>query len=118
MQGNVLLSLWPKEISYKYEPAPSPGTHPKSDHSLLGIEIAGPSKVIFPYVQPDNVTHINKGDFNSLDIQTQQTLLDISMQDMLTKLPTEDREVSNFQRIFTYTLPILLTYNLKIISLI
>lgn len=92
IHGNNLLSIWSKECNYIYGPAPSAGVHPVSDHPVLGIEIVTPSRVVFP---PVSQSEINKGDFYSLDLQTQQQLIEICEQDMLFKAPTEVREVNN-----------------------
>lgn len=93
IQGSTLLSIWPKESNYIYGPAPSAGVHPYHDHPVLGIEMATPPKVIFPPVPQLNSSQIARGDFYSLDLQTQQQLLEICEQDMLFKAPTEVREV-------------------------
>lgn len=93
VQGNILMSIWPKESNYMYGPAPSPGTHPLQDHPVVSIEIPGLNKVLFPQVIAHEPTHIMKYDFNSLDIQTQQTLKEVSAQDMLYKPVLEVREV-------------------------
>lgn len=94
VQGNVLLSIWPKEANFIYGPAPGPGTHPIHDHPVLSIEITQQSgRVIFPSVECYEPTHIMKGDFNSLDLQTQQLLQEVATQDMLSKMDTDVREV-------------------------
>lgn len=98
LQGNVLLSLWPKESNYIYGPAPCPGMHPCADHPVLGIEIASLPKVVFPSIPQLAQNQITRGDFSSLDLQTQQQLIEISDQDMLFKAPPECREVRNRSR--------------------
>lgn len=104
VQGNVLLSIWPKESNYIYGPAPSPGTHPIQDHPVLSIEIPGPNKVIFPQSM-NEPTHIMKYDFNSLDVQTQQTLKDVAAQDMLYKPELDVREILWEKRHYLHNIP-------------
>ncbi|KAF2883089.1 hypothetical protein ILUMI_23081 [Ignelater luminosus] len=105
IQGSTLLSIWPKESNYIYGPAPSAGVHPYYDHPVLGVEIASPPKVIFPPVPQLNSSQIARGDFYSLDLQTQQQLLEICEQDMLFKAPTEVREVLWEKRHYLYNIP-------------
>ncbi|KAK4883151.1 hypothetical protein RN001_006470 [Aquatica leii] len=105
VQGSLLLSIWPKESNYIYGPAPSAGIHPYYDHAVLGIEITGSPKTIFPTVPQLSPSQVTKGDFSSLDLQTQQQLLEISEQDMLFKAPTEVREVLWEKRHYLYNIP-------------
>lgn len=97
IQGNLVLSVWPKEALFLHGPAPPPGTHPFNDHPMLDIQVAGMSKAEFPQVAPDLTSHVVRGDFHSLDLQTQQQLVEICEQDMLYKLPPEIREVNPFR---------------------
>uniref|UniRef100_A0A1Y1L4Z2 Uncharacterized protein n=1 Tax=Photinus pyralis TaxID=7054 RepID=A0A1Y1L4Z2_PHOPY len=105
IQGNSLLSIWPKESNYIYGPAPSAGIHPYCDHAVLGIEMTTPPKIVFPVVPQLTSAEVMKGDFNSLDLQTQQQLLEITEQDMLFKAPTEVREVLWEKRHYLYSIP-------------
>lgn len=97
VQGSQLVSVWPKETSHIYGPAPRPGTHPHPDHPVFSIEIPVMSNAIFPPVPKDLTANVIKGDFSSLDFQTQQVLLEVSVQDMLYKVPPEIREVRNIK---------------------
>ncbi|XP_025834319.1 phosphatidylinositol 4-phosphate 3-kinase C2 domain-containing subunit beta-like [Agrilus planipennis] len=105
-QGGMLLSIWPKECNYIYGPAPTPGSHPFSDHAVLAVEIAAP-KVAFPPTNSfiTSKEFITKGNFNSLDSQTQEQLLEISAQDMLCRLPPDIREVLWEKRHYLYKIP-------------
>lgn len=94
IQGSILVSIWPKETSHVYGPAPSPGTHPHPDHPVFSVEIPVTSNIIFPPVPADLTSNVIKGDFSSLDPQTQQVLLDVAVQDMLYKVPADIREAS------------------------
>ncbi|KAF5287684.1 hypothetical protein FQA39_LY15784 [Lamprigera yunnana] len=105
IQGSFLLSIWPKESNYIYGPAPSAGIHPYYDHAVLGVEIAAPPKIIFPVIPQLSPAQVIKGDFSSLDLQTQQQLLEISEQDMFFKAPTEVREVLWEKRHYLYNIP-------------
>lgn len=96
-QGSLLLSLWPKDPNYVndhiYGPAPPMGVHPGSNHPMIGIEIVAPTKVQFPTVPQEIYTNVIRGDFESLDKETQQLLIDACEQDLLYKFPPETREV-------------------------
>lgn len=70
------------------------GIHPVPDHPILGIEIVAPNKVQFPAITPELYSSVIKGDFSSLDNETQQLLVDACEQDMLYKFPPEIREVN------------------------
>lgn len=94
VQGSLLISIWPKETSHVYGPAPGPGTHPNPDHPVFCIEIPVSCSIVFPPVPDDLISNVIKGDFYSLDLQTQEILLDVSVQDMLYKVPSDVREVS------------------------
>nr|CAH7729175.1 unnamed protein product [Callosobruchus chinensis] len=108
-QGSLLLSLWPKEPSYAndhiYGPAPPMRSHPDPNHPMIGIEIAAPPKVQFPSVSPDIYSKVTKGEFDSLDNETQQLLVDACEQDMLYKFPPEIREILWEKRHYLYHLP-------------
>ncbi|KAJ8958339.1 hypothetical protein NQ318_017485 [Aromia moschata] len=108
-QGSILLSIWPKDSNYIndhiYGPAPAMGTHPEPDHCMIGIEIVTPTKIQFPTVSPELYSNVIKGDFSSLDNETQQLLIDACEQDMLYKFPPEIREILWEKRHYLYHLP-------------
>lgn len=108
-QGSILLSIWPNETNYIndhiYGPAPAMGTHPDPDHPVLGIEIVAPTKVQFPSMSPDLYSNICKGDFSSLDNETQQLLVDACDQDLLYRFSPEIREIVWEKRHYLYHLP-------------
>lgn len=99
IQGNLLLSLWPPAANKRIGPAPCPGSHPTGDHPVLSIELlVSHPKVAFPSAPRPTSPEV-KGDFASLDLNTQQQLLEIIDQDTLQNPPVEMREVSrNFNR--------------------
>lgn len=93
-QGSMLLSLWPPAANRWIGPAPCPGTHPLPDHPVLGVELMVPHPcILFPSAPRPNSPEL-KGDFNSLDLNTQQQLLEIIEQDTLFNPPVEIREVN------------------------
>lgn len=77
IQGNFLLSLWPPTTDKFLGPAPVNGTHPHgNEYPVLGIEIPnykGP--LVFPKPIP-KPTPSPRFDFNSLDRNLQQELID------------------------------------------
>lgn len=105
-----MLSLWPPCADKRLGPAPALGTHPYS-HShpvlstccyytatfdifvtqifvfILGVEIQEcDSRIIFPpEFQDDSIKCNNTFDFTSLDLNTQEQLLDIIYQDTFTR---------------------------------
>ncbi|KAJ8935975.1 hypothetical protein NQ314_012542 [Rhamnusium bicolor] len=88
-----------------YGPAPAMGIHPDPDHPMIGVEIVTPNKVQFPAVSPELYSNVIKGDFSSLDNETQQLLADACEQDMLYKFPPEIREILWEKRHYLYHLP-------------
>lgn len=96
--GSMLLSIWPKEATNVCGPAPSPGTHPDPNHPVFSVIIAGLPNSYFPPVPPQ-IMDVPKLDFDSLDAQTQQMLMDVVEKDMLFKIPINDREVLRVFRI-------------------
>nr|XP_023021080.1 phosphatidylinositol 4-phosphate 3-kinase C2 domain-containing subunit beta [Leptinotarsa decemlineata] len=108
-QGSLLLSIWPKESNYIndhiYGPAPSMGIHPDPDHPMIGIEIVAPTKVQFPTISPDLYNDVTKGDFSSLDNETQQLLVDACDQDLLYRFTSDIREILWEKRHYLYHLP-------------
>lgn len=104
IQGSFLVSIWPKETSHVYGPAPPSGTHPHPDHPVFSVEIPA-TNAIFPSVHSNLTSNVIKGDFSSLDLQTQQLLMDVAAQDMLYKLPSDIREVLWEKRHYLYNIP-------------
>ncbi|KAG5888356.1 hypothetical protein JTB14_020756 [Gonioctena quinquepunctata] len=108
-QGSLLLSIWRKESNYIndhiYGPAPSMGIHPEPDHLVIGIEIVAPTKIQFTTVSPDLYKNVTKGDFSSLDKETQQLLVDACDQDLLYRFSSEIREIIWEKRHYLYHLP-------------
>ncbi|KAI4457618.1 phosphatidylinositol kinase [Holotrichia oblita] len=102
--GSMLLSIWPKEASNVCGPAPSPGTHPDPNHPVFSVIIAGLPNSYFPPVPPQ-IMDVPKLDFDSLDAQTQQMLMDVVEKDMLFKIPINDREVLWEKRHYLYNIP-------------
>ncbi|XP_055378493.1 phosphatidylinositol 4-phosphate 3-kinase C2 domain-containing subunit alpha [Condylostylus longicornis] len=81
ISGTYLLSLWPPTTDKFLGPAPAKGSHPQPDVCpVLSIEIptyGGP--VIFPETV-ENSVQAPRYDFNSLDTNLQQELLDTAEQ--------------------------------------
>lgn len=95
-QGNFLLSLWPPGADKRLGPSPLPGSQPHSDvHPVLGVELPDyGGTVMFPNGgSSETVITAPTYDFESLDHNTQQQLLDIIDQDTFTRPLPEDREV-------------------------
>ncbi|XP_063237766.1 phosphatidylinositol 4-phosphate 3-kinase C2 domain-containing subunit beta [Bacillus rossius redtenbacheri] len=92
-QGSYLLSLWPAVADKRLGPAPAPGTHPHGDSDpVLWVEFPDYGGcTVFPSTK--NCGLAPTCDFNSLDPNTQQQLLDITEQDAFTRPLVEDREV-------------------------
>ncbi|KRT80159.1 C2 domain containing protein [Oryctes borbonicus] len=107
VNGSMLLSIWPKEANFIYGPAPSPGTHPDPNHPVFSVIVAGLPNAYFPPVPPQ-IMDVPKLDFESLDEQTQQMLMDVVEKDMLFKIPSNDREVLWEKRHYLYMIPIAL----------
>ncbi|XP_050532896.1 phosphatidylinositol 4-phosphate 3-kinase C2 domain-containing subunit beta isoform X2 [Daktulosphaira vitifoliae] len=107
-QGKHLLSLWPPCADKRLGPAPPPGTHPYShSHPVLSVEVQEfDSRIIFPSINRDYNPNINDSfDFTSLDINTQEQLLDIIYQDTFTRPLSEDREVLWEKRYYLLSKP-------------
>lgn len=66
-------------------PAPTPGIHPCGDtHPIIGLELPDyGGKVLFPTELRDY--DVESLDFNSLDQNTQQLLIDITQQNTFSK---------------------------------
>uniref|UniRef100_A0A1B6CT28 Uncharacterized protein n=3 Tax=Clastoptera arizonana TaxID=38151 RepID=A0A1B6CT28_9HEMI len=107
-QGSFLLSVWPPGADKRLGPAPAPGTQPHGDmHPVLGVELPdyGGQVMFPPLVKETETTSSAVFDFNSLDHNTQQQLLDITEQDTFTKPLVEDREVLWEKRHYLSTIP-------------
>ncbi|CAG9823212.1 unnamed protein product [Phaedon cochleariae] len=109
IQGCLLLSMWPKESNYVndhiYGPAPAMGTHPHPDHPMIGVEVVAPTGVVFPATSPDMYGDVAKGEFGTLDNETQQLLEDACDQDLLYRFSPEIREILWEKRHYLYHLP-------------
>ncbi|XP_050441435.1 phosphatidylinositol 4-phosphate 3-kinase C2 domain-containing subunit beta isoform X2 [Adelges cooleyi] len=106
-QGKHLLSLWPPCADKRLGPAPAPGTHPYShSHPVLSVDIQEfDSTIMFPVFQDSNQIVNDRFDFNSLDLNTQEQLLDIIYQDTFTRPLSEDREVLWEKRYYLLSKP-------------
>lgn len=108
--GPLLLSLWPREADFRYGPAPGAGTHPASDHPILGVEIVagGPGDIVFPPVAVEPAHMFPRGDFNTLDPQTREQLRQCVVGEgmtLVTKIPVEIREILWEKRHYLYDIP-------------
>ncbi|XP_051160561.1 phosphatidylinositol 4-phosphate 3-kinase C2 domain-containing subunit beta isoform X2 [Leptopilina boulardi] len=92
-QGSFFISLWPASADKRLGPAPAPGIHPHGDtHPIIGLELPDyGGKVLFPSELRDH--DIESLDFNSLDQNTQELLLDITQQDTFSRPPVDEREI-------------------------
>ncbi|XP_058466396.1 phosphatidylinositol 4-phosphate 3-kinase C2 domain-containing subunit beta [Malaya genurostris] len=105
IQGSYLLSLWPPTAEKYFGPAPAKGTHPLGTaYPILGIEIPSyGGSVVFP--EPiKNLPQWAKLDFNSLDRNLQQELIDTAEQGYSAD-KLEKREVLWEKRHYLHTLP-------------
>ncbi|KAL9702173.1 hypothetical protein quinque_005691 [Culex quinquefasciatus] len=105
IQGSYLLSLWPPTAEKYFGPAPAKGTHPLgSSYPILGIEIPSyGGAVVFP--EPiKNLPPWSKLDFNSLDRNLQQELIDTAEQGYSAD-KLEKREVLWEKRHYLHSLP-------------
>lgn len=84
-QGSYFLSLWPANADKRLGPAPAPGIHPQCDtHPIIGVEFPDyGGRVLFPTELRDYDGE--SLDFNSLDQNTQELLLEISQQDTFSR---------------------------------
>ncbi|XP_072757955.1 phosphatidylinositol 4-phosphate 3-kinase C2 domain-containing subunit beta isoform X8 [Anoplolepis gracilipes] len=92
-QGNFFLSLWPAIADKRLGPAPAPGIHPRGGtHPIIGLELPDyGGKVLFPTELRD--FDVESLDFNSLDQNTQELLIDITQQDTFSRPPIDEREI-------------------------
>lgn len=104
VQGSYLLSLWPPTTDKFLGPAPAKGTHPRGYHCpVLSIEIPDyGGQIMFPEpVQSQPAAR--RLDFNSLDRNLQQELLDTSEQGYPSAV--DMREVLWEKRYYLQALP-------------
>ncbi|XP_015599951.1 phosphatidylinositol 4-phosphate 3-kinase C2 domain-containing subunit beta isoform X3 [Cephus cinctus] len=92
-QGSYFLSLWPAIADKRLGPAPAPGIHPHGDtHPIIGLELPDyGGRVLFPTELRDH--DVESLDFNSLDQNTQELLIDITQQDTFSRPPVDEREI-------------------------
>ncbi|XP_012279784.1 phosphatidylinositol 4-phosphate 3-kinase C2 domain-containing subunit beta isoform X2 [Orussus abietinus] len=92
-QGSFFLSLWPAIADKRLGPAPAPGIHPRGDaYPIIGLELPDyGGKVLFPTELRDH--DVESLDFNSLDQNTQELLIDITQQDTFSRPPVDEREI-------------------------
>ncbi|XP_015511181.1 phosphatidylinositol 4-phosphate 3-kinase C2 domain-containing subunit beta isoform X2 [Neodiprion lecontei] len=92
-QGSYFLTLWPPNADKRLGPAPAPGIHPYGNvQPLIGLELPDyGGRVLFPTELRDY--DIKSLDFNSLDHNTQEILVDITQQDTFFRPPLEEREI-------------------------
>ncbi|XP_076625671.1 phosphatidylinositol-4-phosphate 3-kinase catalytic subunit Pi3K68D isoform X4 [Colletes latitarsis] len=86
-QGSFFLSLLPAIADKRLGPAPALGYHPHGDtYPIIGLELPDyGGKVLFPTELRD--FDVESLDFNSLDQNTQQLLIDITQQHTFTSFP-------------------------------
>lgn len=86
-QGSFFLSLWPAIADKRLGPAPAPGIHPRGDtHPIVGVELPDyGGKVLFPNSSELRDYDVDSLDFNSLDQNTQELLVDITQQDTFSR---------------------------------
>ena len=104
IQGSYLLSLWPPTTDKFLGPAPAKGTHPRGYHCpVLSIEIPNyGGQILFP--ESNKQHHIApRLDFNSLDMNLQQELIDTSEQGYPSAV--DKREVLWEKRYYLQSLP-------------
>lgn len=104
VQGSYLLSMWPPTTDKFLGPAPAKGTHPCGYHCpVLSIEIPDyGGRIIFPEpVRPQTVAR--RLDFNSLDRNLQQELLDTAEQGYTSAV--DMREVLWEKRYYLQAIP-------------
>uniref|UniRef100_A0A336MPB8 phosphatidylinositol 3-kinase n=1 Tax=Culicoides sonorensis TaxID=179676 RepID=A0A336MPB8_CULSO len=105
IEGDLLLSLWPPTGDKYFCPAPAKGTHPLGTYyPVLGIQVADyGATLLYPEPRVDIPTAPCL-DFNSLDINLQQELIDTAEQGYpLDKL--DKREVLWEKRYYLHKLP-------------
>lgn len=84
-QGSFLLSIWEPVANKRFSPAPTPGANPVQNHPVLHISLPDyGGTVVFPEL-PKPTGKAPMYEFNSLDVNTQQLLINISEQDSYAK---------------------------------
>ncbi len=108
-QGSFLLNLWPLETEKQIGPAPDSGSHPNAEAcAVLSIELPELSTpIIFPEKIPVQRPPRRDYDFEDLDYITQQQLIDICDQDIITftEMPPQAREVLWEKRYYLSQIP-------------
>ncbi|XP_076289347.1 phosphatidylinositol-4-phosphate 3-kinase catalytic subunit Pi3K68D isoform X2 [Lasioglossum baleicum] len=104
-QGSFFLSLWPAIADKRLGPAPTPGIHPHGDtHPIIGLELPDyGGKVLFPTELRDY--DVESLDFNSLDQNTQELLIDITQQTTFSRPLIEEREILWEKRHYLHEMP-------------
>ena len=111
-QGTFLLPIWPPGAE-KVGPAPDSGSHPSLDSCpLITIELPELESVVkfpenIPAQQPTTDATGSAYDFEALDYNTQQQLLDICGQDIMTftELPAHEKEILWEKRYYLKNIP-------------
>nr|XP_014285368.1 phosphatidylinositol 4-phosphate 3-kinase C2 domain-containing subunit beta isoform X2 [Halyomorpha halys] len=95
VQGSYMLPFWEGERSKRLGPAPGPGTHPYGDvDPVIGIELQDYGcDIKFPKIEIHPIPPDGVYDFCSLDLNTQQQLLEIISQDTFSNPMDVDREI-------------------------
>lgn len=104
IQGSYLLPLWPPTTDKFLGPAPAKGTHPHG-YECPAISIEMPNyggKIIFPEPLPNHPI-ARRLDFNSLDHNLQQELIDTAEQGYPSAV--DKREVLWEKRYYLHALP-------------
>lgn len=103
IEGSYLLPQWPPTTEKILGPAPSKGTHPHGDHCpTLSINVPSyGGQVVFPEISQNTVA--TRLDFNSLDKNLQQELIDTAEQGYPSAL--DKREVLWEKRLYLHKFP-------------
>ncbi|XP_012237472.1 phosphatidylinositol 4-phosphate 3-kinase C2 domain-containing subunit beta isoform X1 [Bombus vosnesenskii] len=104
-QGSFFLSLWPAIADKRLGPAPAAGIHPHGDtHAIIGVELPDyGGRVLFPTELRDY--DVESLDFNSLDQNTQELLIDITQQTTFSRPLVEEREILWEKRHYLHNRP-------------
>ncbi|KAK6626146.1 hypothetical protein RUM43_006451 [Polyplax serrata] len=104
-QGSFLLSIWEPVANKRFSPAPTPGANPVQNHPVLHISLPDyGGTVVFPEL-PKPTGKAPMYEFNSLDVNTQQLLINISEQDSYAKAKKTDREILWEKRHYLHNIP-------------
>ncbi|XP_011867449.1 PREDICTED: phosphatidylinositol 4-phosphate 3-kinase C2 domain-containing subunit beta isoform X4 [Vollenhovia emeryi] len=106
-QGSFFLSLWPAIADKRLGPAPALGIHPRGDtYPIIGVELPDyGGKVLFPNSSELRDYDVDSLDFNSLDQNTQELLIDITQQDTFSRPPIDEREILWEKRHYLHNRP-------------